>query len=66
MNGYEVALRLQSEATGKRPFLIAVTGYGRPADRQRAAEVGIDLVFVKPTDLDALLAVLKRLKRIGT
>jgi CheY-like chemotaxis protein len=64
MNGYEVAQRLKVQATGKPPFIIAVTGYGRPADRRRAAEVGIDLFFVKPADLDALLAVLKRLQRI--
>src|SRR5262249_34687123 len=65
INGFEVARRLQAQQLRRPPFMIAVTGYGREADRQRAAEVGIDLFFVKPVDLDALLAVLKRLQSIG-
>jgi CheY-like chemotaxis protein len=64
INGYEVAQRLQAQQAGNPPFIIAVTGYGRTTDRQRAAEVGIDLFFIKPANVDALLAVLKRFQRL--
>jgi len=38
--------------------LIAITGYGQEADRARTAAAGFDHHFVKPVDMQALLAVL--------
>jgi CheY-like chemotaxis protein len=38
--------------------LIALTGYGQPADRQRAAAAGFDVHLVKPVDVDELISVL--------
>jgi len=35
--------------------LIAVTGYGREADRQRALQSGFDLHLVKPVNAQQLL-----------
>src|SRR5437762_9753203 len=37
IDGYEVARRARA-ADGKRPLLIALTGYGQPEDRRRASE----------------------------
>ena len=64
MNGWEVAQRLQEQATLKKPFLIAISGYGRASDRYRSAEAGIDLHFTKPVNPDELQGVLKRFQAI--
>src|SRR5262249_19512527 len=58
MDGYRVALRLRQEASFQGTVIIAVTGYGRPEDRRRSRESGIDLHLVKPVDPDVLLALL--------
>jgi CheY-like chemotaxis protein len=50
MDGWYVAKRLSEQATPKKPFLIALTGYGRPEDRFRSEEAGIHLHLVKPVD----------------
>lgn len=52
MNGYEVAQRLR--AGNPQLKLIAVTGYGSNADRQRAFQAGFDVHLVKPVDVSAL------------
>src|SRR6516162_6114764 len=43
LSGWHVARRLRERAPGKTPLLIAVTGYGREADRRRSLEAGIHL-----------------------
>jgi signal transduction histidine kinase len=53
MDGYEVARRLRSG--GSNAQLIALTGYGRREDVQRAKAEGFDLHMVKPVDIPALL-----------
>jgi two-component system CheB/CheR fusion protein len=60
MNGYEVARRLR--ALAKRPFLLAVSGYGGDEHRQRCAEAGIDLVLLKPADPEKLRQILDYLR----
>jgi signal transduction histidine kinase len=59
MDGYEVARRIRG-SDGMQPFLVAITGYGTPEDRQRAVDAGFDAHLVKPIDLDALNDVLRR------
>ena len=57
MDGYEVArhLRAQGSTNGSRRIrLVAVTGYGQPADRLRAHEAGFDEHMVKPVEPAAL------------
>jgi DNA-binding response OmpR family regulator len=61
MDGWEVAGRM-GPAGGKRPLVIAVTGFGMPDDHRRSSEAGIDLHLVKPVDPDCLLAILKRFR----
>jgi CheY-like chemotaxis protein len=55
MDGYEVAQRLRKEADLAPLKLVAVTGYGQAADRQRSRAAGFDEHVVKPYDLDKLL-----------
>jgi len=50
MDGYEVAKRLRGAETGRRVTLIALTGYGLPAERSRSAEAGFDHHLTKPVD----------------
>lgn len=54
MDGYEVARRLREEPELAATRLIALTGYGQDADRQRAVEARFDSHMVKPVDLKAL------------
>jgi CheY-like chemotaxis protein len=60
MDGYEVARRLREATNGGRPYMVAVTGYGTPEDRQRAMDAGFDAHVVKPVDFDVLTEVLTR------
>jgi CheY-like chemotaxis protein len=60
MDGWQVAERLRRQPAKKEPFLIAVAGLGRPADRRRSQEAGIHLHLLKPVDPDCLLSVLRR------
>jgi PAS domain S-box-containing protein len=58
MDGYEVARRLSALQEGRRPRIVAVTGWSQESDRHQASEAGFDMHLVKPVDLDALLRAL--------
>ena len=58
MDGYEVARRLRSQSSGRELRLIALTGYGDAAARQRSQAAGFDHHLVKPVNLDVLLSLL--------
>ena len=47
-----------AKSGGKTPLLIAVSGYGRPEDRERSRRAGCEHDLVKPVDFDRLLALL--------
>ena len=64
LDGCEVARRLQKRAGGRKPFLIAVTGYGQEADRRRSREAGMLLHLLKPVDPEDLTKLLERFKTI--
>ena len=55
MDGYAVADALRQHPDTVAARLIAVTGYGREADKQRALESGFDLHLVKPVNAQQLL-----------
>ena len=59
IDGYEVARRIRALGA-PQPFLIALTGYGRPEDRQRALDAGFDTHLVKPVDPTDLANLLSR------
>ena len=50
LDGYEVARRIRSDPRGRLLRLVAVTGYGRREDRERALAGGYDEHLVKPVD----------------
>jgi CheY-like chemotaxis protein len=54
IDGYELAQRLRALDTLRDARLIAVTGYGQPADKQRALAAGFHHHLVKPVDLRLL------------
>jgi CheY-like chemotaxis protein len=58
INGYEVARRLRQDMACQKMVLIAVTGYGQPADRERSREAGIDHHLLKPVDWGVLRSLL--------
>jgi CheY-like chemotaxis protein len=57
-DGYEVARHVRGTDGGDAVYLIALTGYGQPQDRQRAEDAGFDLHIVKPVDIDHLTALI--------
>jgi DNA-binding response OmpR family regulator len=61
LNGYEVAQRIRGTSWGASMYLIAVTGWGQDEDRQRSAEVGLNLHMVKPVEPSALEQLLAAL-----
>jgi PAS domain S-box-containing protein len=54
VDGYEVARQIRSTPAGRDIFLIALTGYGQPRDRDRAQQAGFDDHVVKPVDFGRL------------
>jgi signal transduction histidine kinase len=52
MDGLAVARQLST--LGQRPYLVALTGYGTPEDRQRALDAGFDLHLTKPVAITVL------------
>lgn len=61
MDGYEVAAAIRSDPTLRHVVLVALTGYGRPEDKDRAMAAGFDYHLVKPVDVGTLQAVVGRL-----
>ncbi|NGZ84777.1 hybrid sensor histidine kinase/response regulator [Duganella aceris] len=61
ITGYELARGLRSMAGTAKATLVAVTGYGRREDRDQAVAAGFDHYFVKPVDVEALLALIAKL-----
>ena len=59
MNGYDVAREIRRVLRDGEIRLVAVTGYGQPADRELALQAGFDRHLLKPIApgvLEALLA----------
>ena len=54
MSGYELAERIRQEDWGKQALLIALTGWGQPADKRRASGAGFDHHMTKPADPEEL------------
>ncbi|MBV9346317.1 MAG: response regulator [Gammaproteobacteria bacterium] len=59
LDGYEVARRLKArQPAGEELCLIAITGYGQDADRERATAAGFAHHLVKPIDFSSLQEIL--------
>jgi two-component system CheB/CheR fusion protein len=63
MDGYEVARRIRRLEFAKHVRLIALTGWGGPADRELTREVGFDLHLVKPVSFAELLSVIEEMEK---
>jgi CheY-like chemotaxis protein len=60
LDGYEAARRIAARPWASATLLVALTGWGQAADRQRASEAGFHRHLVKPVEPDALGALLAR------
>jgi PAS domain S-box-containing protein len=58
LDGYEAARRIARRAWAFATRIIAVTGWGQDADRQRAREAGFHEHLVKPVDPETLSRLL--------
>ncbi len=58
IDGYAIARRLRATEAGANAFLIAMTGYAQPEDKQRALDAGFDLHLAKPAELKVIRDVL--------
>jgi PAS domain S-box-containing protein len=63
IDGYEVAKRLREIPGYAATYLVALTGYGRDEDRERALREGFALHLVKPVEMETLEPLLARLER---
>ena len=63
LDGYELARRLRKAPMPRRIFLVAVTGYGAPEDRDRAFAAGFDAHVPKPVDRTVLATLLASASR---
>lgn len=58
MDGYRLAQEVRRDPQLAQARIIALTGYGQPADRERAREAGFDTHLTKPIDSGALAEAL--------
>lgn len=58
LSGHEVARRIRDLGTEPPVTLIAITGWGQKADKDRAMESGFDHHFTKPVEPTVLSALL--------
>jgi signal transduction histidine kinase len=58
MDGYEVARSLRKQESFDDSLILALTGYGREEDRQRAADAGFSSHLTKPVDPETLRKLL--------
>jgi PAS domain S-box-containing protein len=61
MSGYEVARHVRATRWGATADLIAITGWGQDADRERAFRAGFDHHLTKPISTDSLETLLQSL-----
>jgi CheY-like chemotaxis protein len=59
VNGYELARRVRASDWGRGVQLIAITGWGQDADRQRAFEAGFDHHLTKPVTPQVIETLLR-------
>jgi PAS domain S-box-containing protein len=59
IDGYELIRRLKEMPDLRGARFVALTGYGQPADKERALRAGFHLHLVKPVSYEELARVLK-------
>ena len=58
LDGYEVCRRIRQQPWGAEMVLLALTGWGQEADRDRTRAAGFDGHLVKPVDYTELMTLL--------
>jgi PAS domain S-box-containing protein len=66
LDGYQAARRIASRPWASSTRIVAVTGWGQDADRQRASEAGFHEHLVKPVDPDTLRQVVLGGRRVDS
>ena len=61
IDGLEACRRIRAESWGKNAVIIALTGWGAQADRDRTKQAGFTAHLVKPVDPDALFNLISAL-----
>ncbi|WP_332813281.1 hybrid sensor histidine kinase/response regulator [Ramlibacter sp.] len=61
MDGYDTCRALRATPWGRAMTVVALSGWGQPADLQRAAEAGFDGHVVKPVAPEALMHTIEEL-----
>ena len=61
LDGMEAARRIRTLPQGERVRIVALTGWGQEADRQRTRDAGMDHHLIKPVSFDVLRGVLEAL-----
>jgi two-component system CheB/CheR fusion protein len=62
MDGYELIRAIRSDAHWSGLKSIALSGYGRDADAQRALAAGYDAHLAKPVSIDEIKRIVERLQ----
>ena len=60
LDGIEAARRIRALPGGEQPLIVALTGWGQPADREKTRAAGFDCHLVKPADPNEVLALIER------
>ncbi|MCK5943986.1 MAG: response regulator [Planctomycetes bacterium] len=58
LDGYQVARSIRAQEGEHKMQLVAMSGYGAPADKRESKDAGFDLHMVKPVSVDALRSAL--------
>jgi CheY-like chemotaxis protein len=58
LDGYEAARRIAAQPWSKTTLLVALTGWGKESDQERATRAGFHRHLLKPVDLELLAKLL--------
>jgi PAS domain S-box-containing protein len=65
LNGYEATQRIRKQPGGQKIVIIALTGWGQEADRERSRDAQCDGHLVKPVNLSDLSKLISTITRDG-
>lgn len=63
-DGYDIASAIRRRESFNSIFLIALSGYGRPEDKEKSKAAGFNEHLTKPTDFDELLKLINNYDRL--
>ncbi|MGE0867443.1 MAG: ATP-binding protein [Kofleriaceae bacterium] len=66
LDGYAFARLVRSRPSPQRPLLVAISGYGNPADKERARHAGFDHHITKPANASMLARLIGEVRIAGS